>query len=129
MTTKVTGRFVIGFEGDDHVIYEDGDVVFDRDRIVFVGRGYAGPVDQTIAAGEAIVSPGFIDLDALADIDHALIDTWQPPDLAQGLQWSEDYFRHRRRDVFSRDDEAFQRRYALIQLLLNGTTTAMPIAA
>ena len=31
--------------------------------------------------------------------------------------------------MFSPDDERFQRRYALIQLLLNGITTAMPIAA
>jgi cytosine/adenosine deaminase-related metal-dependent hydrolase len=129
MTTKVTARFVIGFDGDDHVIYENGEVVFDRDRIVFVGHGYGGDVDQTIAAGEAIVSPGFIDLDALADVDHAIIDTWQPRELTSGFQWSEDYFRNRRHDVFSREEEAFQRRYALTQLLLNGVTTAMPIAA
>jgi cytosine/adenosine deaminase-related metal-dependent hydrolase len=46
-----------------------------------------------------------------------------------GHVWSEDYFHNRRREVFSPDDERFQRRYALIQLLLNGITTAMPIAA
>lgn len=129
MKTRITGRFVIGFDGADHVVYENGEVVYERDRIVFVGHDYPEPVDETIATGDAIVSPGFIDLDALADIDHGLIDTWQPPDLTVGLQWSEDYFRHRRHDVFSRDDEAFQRRYALAQLLLNGITTAMPIAA
>lgn len=129
MTTKITGRFVIGFDGKDHVVYEDGEVVYERDRVRFVGHDYPGRVDETIDAGEAVVSPGFIDLDALADIDHALIDSWQPADLARGLQWSEDYFRHRRHDVFGREDEAFQRRYALSQLLLNGITTAMPIAA
>lgn len=129
MKTKITGRFVIGFAGADHVVYEDGEVVFEGDRITFVGHDYPGPVDATIDAGDAIVSPGFIDLDALADVDHGIIDTWQPPDLAHGLQWSENYFRHRRHDVFSRDDEKFQRRYALTQLLLNGITTAMPIAA
>jgi cytosine/adenosine deaminase-related metal-dependent hydrolase len=127
--TRISGRFVIGYEGGDHVVYRNGEVVYEGDRVVFVGHRFDGRVDEEIAAGEAIVGPGFIDLDALADIDHAIIDTWQPPELASGLQWSETYFRTGRRDVFDRDDEAFQRRYALAQLLLNGITTAMPIAA
>ena len=129
MRTRISGRFVIGYDGADHVVYRDGEVVYEHDRVVFVGHRFEGRVDAEIAAGDAIVSPGLIDLDALADIDHAIIDTWQPPELARGLTWSEEYFRNRRHDVFGREDEAFQRRYALAQLLLNGITTAMPIAA
>jgi cytosine/adenosine deaminase-related metal-dependent hydrolase len=128
-TTKITGRFVIGYDGADHVAYRDGEVVYADDLVTFVGHGYEGTVDRTIQAEDAIVGPGFVDLNALADIDHGILDTWPDPDRMLGHQWSEDYFRHRRREVFSPDDERFQRRYALIQLLLNGTTTAMPIAA
>jgi 8-oxoguanine deaminase len=127
--TRLMGRFVVGYDGGDHVIYRDGEVVYDGDRILFVGHGYPQPIEATVDAGDAIISPGFIDLDALADIDHGILDTWQPPDLALGLQWSEEYFRHGRREVFTPDEEAFKRRYALAQLLLNGITTAMPIAA
>jgi cytosine/adenosine deaminase-related metal-dependent hydrolase len=129
MRTKVTGRFVIGFDGTDHVIVRDGEVVYEHDRVLYVGHHFEGDVDSTIETGDSVVSPGFIDLDALADIDHAIIDTWQPRELALGLQWSEDYFRYRRHDVFRREEEALQRRYALTQLVLNGVTTAMPIAA
>jgi cytosine/adenosine deaminase-related metal-dependent hydrolase len=129
MATRITGRYVVGFDGRDHVVLKDGEVVYEGDTITFVGHGYPGPVERTIAAGEAVVSPGFIDLDALADIDHGIFDTWQPPDLATGLAWSEDYFTHRRREVFSREEEALKRRYAIVQLLLNGVTTAMPIGA
>jgi cytosine/adenosine deaminase-related metal-dependent hydrolase len=131
MKTKITGRFVVGYDGArrDHVVYRDGEVVYEGDTIRFVGHGYPGPIDATIDAGEAVVGPGLIDLNALADIDHAIFDSWQPPELAKGLAWSEDYFRHRRRDVFTREEEALKRRYALVQLLLNGITTAMPIGA
>jgi cytosine/adenosine deaminase-related metal-dependent hydrolase len=129
MRRKLTARFVIGYDGGDHVVYRDGELVYEADRVLHVGHGFAGSVDRTIDFGDAIVSPGFIDLDALADIDHGVIDTFQSPELSKGLQWSEDYFLHRRHDVFSREDEAFQRRYALAQLLLNGITTAMPIGA
>ncbi len=45
------------------------------------------------------------------------------------MQWSESYFRHHRHDLFTLEEELFKRKYALVQLLLNGITTAMPIAA
>ena len=128
-TTKITGAFVIGFDGNDHIVYADGEVVYRGSEILFVGHHYDQPVEQTIEAGNAIISPGFIDLDALADIDHAILDTWNPPHLDLGLQWSESYFRHHRHDLFTLEEELFKRKYALVQLLLNGITTAMPIAA
>ncbi|MCC7370109.1 MAG: amidohydrolase family protein [Chloroflexi bacterium] len=133
MKTRITGRFVAGYDaahnGGDHVVYCDGEVVYDDDRVVFVGHGYPGDVDREIAAGDALVSPGFLDMNALADIDHGILDTWPTADLMTGHVWSEDYFNHRRHELFGADDERFNRRYALTQLLLNGITTALPIAA
>jgi cytosine/adenosine deaminase-related metal-dependent hydrolase len=129
MKTKITGAFVVGFDGTDHVIYPNGEVVYEGDTIIFVGQHYGAAVDQTIDAGLALISPGLIDLDALADIDHAILDTWNPPALDLGLQWSEAYFYQRRHDVFTLEEELFKRRYALVQLILNGITTAMPIGA
>lgn len=129
MRTRLTGRFVIGYAGGDHAIYPGGEVVFEGDTILFVGHGYPGRVEVEHDFGDAIISPGFIDLDALADIDHAILDTWLTPDQQRGQQWSEAYFRAERREIFSFADEVFKRRYALVQLILNGITTAMPIAA
>ncbi|WP_433238717.1 amidohydrolase family protein [Streptosporangium sp. CA-135522] len=127
MSTLVKASFVIGFDGDDHVVHRDACVVYDGDRIVFVGRSYDGPIDEVIDAGEAIVGPGFIDLDALADIDHAILDTWHAD--SRGLVWSQDYAVTRRRAVFPPEETLFMREYALTQLIRNGVTTAMPIAA
>src|SRR3954465_14221289 len=129
MRTRITAHFVIGYEDGDHVVYRDGEVVYEDDIVLFVGHGYPEPVDRVIAAGDAIVGPGFIDLNAVSDIDHGIPETWPSPDLMTGHVWSEDYFASRRHEQFSPDEERFQRRYALIQLLLNGITTAMPIAA
>lgn len=129
MKTRLTGRFVIGFVGGDHVIYPGGEVIYEGETIAFVGHGYPGPVDVSHDYGDAVISPGFIDLDALADIDHAILDTWLAPEQQRGQQWSEEYFHAERRETFSFADEVFKRRYALVQLILNGITTAMPIAA
>jgi 5-methylthioadenosine/S-adenosylhomocysteine deaminase len=127
MKTKITGKYVIGFNDNDHVIYLDGQVVYEGEEIIYVGQDYRESVDATIHAGNAIISPGFIDLDALGDIDHAILDCWVPTDIAAGLNWSDEYFREGRKDVFNREEEMFKRRYALVQLINNGITTAMPI--
>ncbi|WEK51615.1 MAG: chlorohydrolase family protein [Candidatus Kaistia colombiensis] len=128
-TLLVKARYVVGYADGDHVILRDGEVVVDGNRITFVGRGYAGQVDRVIDGGDAILSPGFIDLDALADIDHAILDTWHGPETGSGLSWSADYFYNRRRDVFSAEDRDFKHAFAFTHLLRNGITTAMPIEA
>ncbi|MFI6323588.1 chlorohydrolase family protein [Nonomuraea sp. NPDC050556] len=127
MLILLKAAFVIGFDGADHVIHRDGEIVYRDDTIVFVGRDYPGAVDEVVDLGLAVAGPGFIDLDALADIDHALLDSWHAS--FDGLTWSEDYFRNRRQAVFPFEDTAFMREYALTQLVRNGITTAMPIAA
>lgn len=127
MITLVRARFVVAYEHGDHAIIRNGEVAYEGDRIVFVGKAFPGTPDRVIDAGEAILSPGFIDLDALADIDHALIDSWHGSDTATGLDWSEDYFRNRRRDFFTPEDRDFRHEFAFTQLIRNGITTAMPI--
>jgi len=130
MKTKIKGAYVIGYDpvARDHLIYRQGEVVYEDDTICFAGHNYSEPVDEVIDAGLAIISPGFIDLDALAEIDHAILDCWVDPERDLGLLWSEDYFHHGRHDHFTRAEEAFKRRYAFSQLALNGITTFMPIA-
>lgn len=130
MKTLVTASHVIGYDPatDDHVLIRDGQVVYEDTRIVHVGRGYApAACDVVVDAGLALVGPGFVDLDALADIDHALLDTWHADD--RGLEWSQEYALRGPAAVFDAEDRAFIRDYALTQLIRNGITTAMPIAA
>jgi 8-oxoguanine deaminase len=127
MITLVKAAFVIGFESGDHVIIPNGEVAYEGYHIIFAGRDFPGTADKLVDAGQAILSPGFIDLDALADIDHSILDTGHGPETASGLDWSEDYFTHRRRDVFSPEDRDFRHEFSFVQLIRNGITTAMPI--
>ncbi|MFI9605263.1 chlorohydrolase family protein [Streptomyces sp. NPDC052043] len=129
MRTALHADWIIGFENGDHVLHRDADIVYEDDRILHVGRRWQGETDRRIELGAALISPGFIDLDALADIDHALLDSWADPTLRDGHQWSEDYFNTPRRDVFTPEERRFIRTYAMAQLALHGVTTLMPIAS
>lgn len=129
MRTRLRARHVVGHEDGDHCLLRDGEVIWEDDRLVHVGGPFPGAVDETVECGNAVVIPGFVDLNALGDIDHAVFDSFQDDDLLAGQDWSPGYARHGRHEVFDRADLAFRREYALVQLLLNGVTTALPIAA
>jgi 5-methylthioadenosine/S-adenosylhomocysteine deaminase len=62
MRTKLQGGVVVGFDGHSHVLIRDGVVVWEDDRITFVGKVYDGPVDRTLQAPEGLIMPGLIDL-------------------------------------------------------------------
>ncbi|MCA4134973.1 chlorohydrolase family protein [Arthrobacter sp. M4] len=129
MRTALHARYVVGFDGADHVLHHDASVVYEDDRIIHVGPGWDGPTDHEMDLGNALLAPGFIDLDALADIDHALLDSWASHETALGLQWSERYFAEGRKDVFTLAERRLIREFALAQLALHGVTTCMPIAS
>lgn len=62
MRTKLQGGVVVGFDGRSHVLMRDGVVVWEDDRIVFVGKDWRDPVDRTIDARERLIMPGLINL-------------------------------------------------------------------
>ncbi len=68
MRTRITGRYVVGYDGGHRVI-PGGEVVYEDDRILFVGRQYAGHTDRTIDASDCLISPGFVNLHAVTNVD------------------------------------------------------------
>ncbi|MDN3017015.1 amidohydrolase family protein [Paenibacillus sp. BSR1-1] len=129
MKTKLKGRYVIGFDGHDHVLIENAEVVYEQDTIIYVGKNYAGEVNEEIDAGNAVISPGFIDLNALGDIDHDILHVEASSRRQKNLLWSEQYVQNGHHEVMTAEEEAFKSLYAYSQLILHGITTAMPITS
>lgn len=132
--TLIAAEHVIAFDGEGFVEIRDGAVVVEGERIAAVGRRThasiaALGVDETVELGRSVLLPGLIDLDALADIDHLILDAWGDAASEQRLNWSADYFRHRRREVLTAEERRTMRRYALAQLALHGITSFAPIAS
>ncbi len=126
--TLLTARWVIGFEGDAHVIHENGCVLIDGDRVVHVGP--VPDVDaERVAYGEAILSPGFIDLDALSDLDTTILGYDSFPAWRKGRVWPESYVERGPYEMYAPEELAFQKRFAFAELIRNGITTALPIAS
>ena len=125
----MTARWVVGHENGAHVLLSQGEVVFENGRIAFVGHGYGGPVARRVECGNAIISPGFVDLDALSDLDTTILGFDNQPAWKKGRVWPEDYLRAGPREMYSPEELAWQKRYAFTRLIRNGITTALPIAS
>ena len=129
MRTRLKAACVVGFDGASHTLWHDGEVVFEDDRIVFVGRSFTGHVDRTVDYGRALISPGLIDLDALGDLDSGVLAVDNGSKLEMGRLWSEDYLHSGSRETYTLDEEWFKYRYAFTRLIRNGITTALPITS
>jgi cytosine/adenosine deaminase-related metal-dependent hydrolase len=128
-TTRVKARYVIGYDGSGHRTLKDAEVVYRGDNIIFVGRGYGGPVEHEIDGGNAILGPGFIDLNALSDLDTTVLAFDNQPDWAKGRVWPEDYLASGPVEMYSTEEQTFKMKYAFVQLIRNGITTALPITS
>lgn len=108
---------------------ENGDVVFEDGAIVFVGHGFPGEVARRFDYGDAIVGPGFVDLDALSDLDTTILGYDNQPAAKKGRVWPRSYLEAGPIEMYTPEELAFQKRHAFAQLIRNGITTALPIAS
>ncbi len=127
--TLLTASWVVGHKDGSHRLLKNGEVVFENGEIVFVGHEFPGEAARRIDFGNALVSPGLIDLDALSDLDTTILGIDHHPGWAKGRVWPRSYVEAGPYEMYSQEELAFQKRFAFGQLLLNGITTAAPIAS
>ncbi|OCX61591.1 N-ethylammeline chlorohydrolase [Thioclava sp. SK-1] len=127
--TRLSARWVIGHRDGRHIIYENGVVVIDGTQVVYVGPQFDGPVARQIDYGQAVISPGFIDLDAVSDLDTTILGYDNGPAWKKGRVWPDTYVARGPYEMYSAQELAFQKHHAFAQLIRNGITTALPIAS
>lgn len=127
--TALSADWVLGHAAGGHCLIPQGEVVFEAGRVLYVGPRFDGEVARRIELGRALISPGLIDLDALSDLDTTVLAIDHGPGWAKGRVWPRSYIERGPYEMYSAEELAFQKRYAFAQLLLNGITTAAPIAS
>lgn len=127
--TLLSAQWVIGHRDGRHVVYENGVVVIDGTELLHIGNDFDGEVARRIDYGAAVISPGFIDLDALSDLDTTILGYDNGPAWKKGRVWPESYVKRGPYEMYTPEELAFQKRHAFAQLIRNGITTALPIAS
>ncbi len=129
MKTLIQGGFVVAFDGTQHEIIKDGLVVYDGNRVEFVGKDYSQAVDRKIDANGCLVSPGFIDTHFHSGInasdyilnDSTKLDFFAANYLAHGGPTREGAYSAHLKDV------DVGQRFSLIHLIKSGVTTTFEI--
>lgn len=127
--TLLTARWLVGHRDGRHVLLENGEIVFEDGAVVFAGHGFAGEVVRRIDYGNALIGPGFVDLDALSDLDTTILAYDNQPAWKKGRVWPRSYLDAGPYEMYSREELAFQKKHAFATLIRNGITTALPIAS
>ncbi|WIY25818.1 chlorohydrolase family protein [Parasedimentitalea psychrophila] len=125
----MTADWVVGHQDGAHCMYRNGVVVVEGDKVLHVGYQFDGDVAETVEFGAALIGPGFVDLDALGDLDTTVLGYDNQPPERKGRVWPQSYIDAGPREMYSPDELAFQKRYAFSRLIRNGITTALPIAS
>ncbi len=129
MTTLLKAKWIVGHERGRHCLYEDGEIALSGDSVLFVGKRFGGTAERTIDYGNALIGPGFIDLDSLSDLDTTVLGFDNQPAAKKGRIWPKSYMDAGPIEMYSRSELAFQKRYAFSRLIRGGITTALPIAS
>lgn len=85
--TLLTADWVLGHRDGAHRLVHNGEVVFEHGEILFVGHHFSGEVARRVDFGRSLISPGFIDLDALSDLDTTILGIDNHPGWAKGRIW------------------------------------------
>ncbi len=125
----LTASWVVGHRAGRHVLLRNGEIVFEDGAILFVGHGFAGDCARRIDYGHAVIGPGFVDLDALSDLDTTILGYDNQPAWKKGRIWPRSYIDAGPVEMYAPDELAFQKRHAFALLIRNGITTALPIAS
>ncbi|MBW9088537.1 amidohydrolase family protein [Rhizobium wenxiniae] len=121
-------RYIIADFPEGRRLVEGGEVMIENNRVIWIGKRFEGEVSARYDMGEALIGPGFVDLDALSDLDTTVLGMDNQPGWKKGRVWPHDYAA-RAYEMYGLEELSFQKRYAFAQLLLNGITSALPIAS
>jgi cytosine/adenosine deaminase-related metal-dependent hydrolase len=127
--TLLTAQWVLAFSEGGHCLVPNGEIVIENDRVLYAGPHFEGEVARRIDFGTALISPGLVDLDALSDLDTYLLVQDNQPGWSKGRIWPRSYLERGPYEMYSEDELIFQKRFGFGLLLLNGITSAAPIAS
>jgi 5-methylthioadenosine/S-adenosylhomocysteine deaminase len=136
MRTRISCGWLVGYADGHHTLWRNAELVFQEDKVLFVGERFAGPVDREIDACNKLVGPGFIDTHVHSGhrASHRLIS-----DIGRGDYFGQPFLeisvaragarvggdpRYARPDDKAAGEEvAFNARFTIAELLRNGITT------
>jgi 5-methylthioadenosine/S-adenosylhomocysteine deaminase len=131
MKTAIHGGDIVAYQDGGHRLLRGGVLVFEDDRVAFVGRRYPGAVDHRIDGTGRLVLPGLVNLHCHADTEAAgrlIADVGRRDFFHTGfLNYSAGLAG--RKTLKQREDRRIGPTFAMVELLKSGCTTIVELGA
>jgi 5-methylthioadenosine/S-adenosylhomocysteine deaminase len=129
MKTVIQGGDVVAYADGGHRLLRAGALVFENDRVTFVGKSFTGAADRRIDASGKLVIPGLVNIHCHADVEaggRLIADVGRREYFHTGYL---NYFAAKKgvKALGPRQDPEIGGRFALAELLRNGCTTVVEI--
>ncbi len=129
MRTLLAGGDIVAYHDDSHKLLPRGSLVFEDDRVVFVGRAFPGTVDRRVDVTGRLVIPGLINLHCHADTEAGgrLIADVGRRDYFQTGFLNYSAAPEGARPLAARENRKIGATFALVEMLRSGCTTVVEI--
>ncbi|GLT11551.1 hypothetical protein GCM10007928_37830 [Sulfitobacter porphyrae] len=109
---SLTADWVVVDTPEGRRLVQGGEVVIEGDRVLHAGGRFGGELQARFDMGAALIAPGFVDLDALSDLDTTLLahDNW--PSERKGRVWPLSYMDRGPYEMYTPDALVAQKRFA-----------------
>jgi len=97
--TLMSAQWLLAYRDESYRLVPNGEFVIERGEVIYTGPPFEGDVARRINFGNALISPGLIDLDAQSDLDTYLLVTDNQPSWAKGRIWPRSNVSAASRDV------------------------------
>ncbi len=130
MRTLIQGGDIVAYHEGGHRLLRGGSLVYEDDRVTFVGRTFTEPVDQRIDATGKLVIPGLINIHCHADVEaggRMMADAGRRDFFHAGFL---NYYAAPKgvKALGPRQDPWVGGKFALVELLKSGCTTVVDIS-
>jgi 5-methylthioadenosine/S-adenosylhomocysteine deaminase len=129
MRTLIRASWVVAFDGRSHELLRDGALVYEDDRVEWVGRSFEGQVDRTIDAPGMLLMPGLINchLHLGSNAPHTFFLDHTRADYFGANFWSYAVPRRGAADPRAGSRTDLEQRYGLWSAIRGGATTLLDI--
>ena len=130
MITLIKGSWVVGYKEARHRLINDGQVAYQDDKIIYVGKNYPDKPDKIIEAKGKLVSPGLINIHAVTSIciTHFRIDGIKKAGTTPNKQGLIERINDPVHHLEGKDLET-SAYFSIVELLKGGSTTTAEITA
>ena len=127
MKTLIQGGYVVGYNGKEHIIFENGCVVYENEFINYVGfpnDPKCPNYDIYIDATKSLISHGFINLHCIANIDIQPIFLDTKKQIVRSKEWF-----NSNSNIMTRKEFDISTRYSIASIIKGGSTTFCAVTA